>query len=576
MRTRLAQRLLLTSGMGALADWTVFAALVAVVAQMTGGSVFAVAIVTCTRLVPSVLLGPLLAPYAGVFGIRRTLASVDVVRAGLIASLPLLSSLPTLAAVLLALEFASAISAATRESAISGGIDPDRFTSFNTATAIATYGMLPIGGLLAAALTAAWTPLPFVAAGVLQFASAAVTVLTREIDAQPVVRRADVRMTSGLASVRQPGLLRDTVVAVTLGVVAIGMLFSVGATVATDVFGTVSAYGYLLALLAMGTLIGAWGVHNGQKSASGLFLAAVGSSLLASPLAIAGVVILGVGAGITYVDTQSRLQHVARTPEQFAAAFAVIKIGTVGALILAPVLHQLGGTRLVAAGMVVVAGTGAAWYARRIERRGLATVILTTIARPLLRWAVKVHVVGELPKGGAILASNHPNFLDGPVVMSLDDRVRPVAKPQTLPYIRLALRWSGSLIVGRGTVDAAADYLRAGGVVWLAPEGVMTGRSLGKARSGVARMALQAGVPMVPAGVVYANRRVGPVGTVGPRLKAWRPWSRPQVTVVVGQPVHIAPDEGLDEASERLMQRVSELCNVPREVAEPHVMAAVH
>jgi 1-acyl-sn-glycerol-3-phosphate acyltransferase len=591
--------LLATSGIGALADWTVFAALVAMVAGMTGGSVFAVAIVTCARLVPSVVLGPLLAPYSGIIGTRRTLALADALRGGIIALLPLVDGPATLAAALLALEFASALSAATRESAVSAGVDPRTFAAFNTATGVVTYGMLPVGGLVAAALGSVGTGLPFIVAGALHLANAATVASTPEIDGGTRIRRHEVRTLAGIERVRRPGPLRDTVAAATIGVVAIAMLFSVGSVVATDLFGGVERYGYLLALLGVGALIGAGlvssagpvnnagPVNKGMSAASGLLLATMGNAMLAvaapaavstpvtsaapvvsslSPrtiVAVLGVVVIGIGAAVAYVETQSRLQRAARAPEDFAAAFAVIKVGTVMALVAAPVAHAVGGTRTVAGVMVAVAGAGAVWYARRIEGRSIATVVLTALGRPLLRAAVRVDVQGGVPPGGAVLASNHPNYLDGPLMMSIDDRVRPVARPQTLPCVRFALRCSGALIVGRRTIGSAVDHLRAGGLVWLAPEGHMTGASLDKGRTGVARIAAAAGVPVVPVAIRYPEGH-GPVGTVGPALRDWRPWRRSRVTVVFGAPMPVTAEASPEVSTELIMARLSDLAGVPR------------
>ena len=584
VKTRLSRRLLVTAGTGALADWTVFAALVALVAVLTGGSVFAVAIVTCARLLPSVVLGPLLAPYAGMLGTRRTLALADAVRASIIGFLPLIDTLPRLAMALLALEFAAAISAATRESAVSAGVPRTMYTTFNTATGVVTYGMLPLGGLLAAALGSVWQGLPFLAAALLHGGNALVVASTPELDGGTRLRRQEVRVLAGVRRVRAAGPLRDTVAGATVGVVAIAMLFSVGSVIAADIFGEVDRYGYLLTLLGAGALGGAWLVHRGQSAASGLLLAGMGSGLLATPAAVVGVVLIGIGAAIAYVETQSRLQAVAKHPEDFAAAFALIKIGTVVALVAAPAAHTFGGTALVAAAMVTVAGAGALWYAQRIEHRSIAAVALTLFARPLLRGAVRIRVDGQVPAGGAVLASNHPNLLDGPLMMSLDDRVRPVARPQTLRYVRIALRWSGAIIVGREAVAAAVSYLRSGGLVWLAPEGRMTGSYLREGRSGSARMAAAAHVPVIPVAIRYHRRDgqgydgPGAVGTVGPKLRDWRPWRRPTVTVVFGAPIRVAPvgkDLGgtaPEVATAAIMEQVAALSGTP--LADQAVLAA--
>lgn len=558
VQTRLSRRLLGTSAAGALADWTVFAALVALVARMTDGSVFAVAMVTSARLVPSVILGPLLAPYAGLLGARRTIAFADATRGAVIVSLPFMTSLGRLAAALLALEFASALSAATRESVVSTHVAPASFARFNTATAVLTYGMLPIGGVLAAGLGVATPLLPFAVAGAIHAADSALLASTREIAGGRRPRRR-ISPLAGLRGLRRPGPFRDTVAAATLGVLCIAMLFSVGSVVATDLFGRVDRYGYLLGLLGAGALPGAWLAGRGGSAATGLLHATIGSVLLATsslPGGITGTVLIGTGAAVAYVDTQSRLQRVARHPEDFAAAFAIIKMGTVAALVAAPLVQRTAGSQGVATVMVALAAGGTAWYARRVEGRRVAAVLVTALGRPILRAAVRVRVEGRVPDSGAVLASNHPSLLDGPLMMALDDRVRPIAKPQPRPAVALALRLSGALLVGGHALQGAVDHLRRGGLVWLAPEGRMTGAVLGRGRSGAARMATQAGAPVVPVFIDYG-------GTAGPRLQQWRPWRRPVVRVTFGAPMLPGLQEPAETVTRQLMTALSELTGIP-------------
>ena len=100
---------------------------------------------------------------------------------------------------------------------------------------------------------------------------------------------------------------------------------------------------------------------------------------------------------------------------------------------------------------------------------------------------------------------------------------------------------------GRGSaVDAGVAHLRRSGMIWLAPEGGSFRGHLRRPRSGAAVLAAQAGVPIVPLGIRYATE-------AGPRLRDWRPWRRPEVTVVIGEALALAPGEAPEAAAARYM-----------------------
>jgi 1-acyl-sn-glycerol-3-phosphate acyltransferase len=135
---------------------------------------------------------------------------------------------------------------------------------------------------------------------------------------------------------------------------------------------------------------------------------------------------------------------------------------------------------------------------------------------PLLRLLYRPRVRGleHVPReGGAILAANHLSFLD--------DLLLPLVVPRKVVFLAKAeyfdrwyLRWffkgANVIPVRRVSRSAAEDALRAavralrqGHLVGIFPEGTRSpdGR-LYRGRTGVARMALEAGVPVVPVGIV--------------------------------------------------------------------------
>ena len=554
-----ARRLVASAGLCSLADWIVFAALVAVVHRATGGSAFAVAIVTVGRILPSVVLGPLVATRVGGFGLRRTLVAVDVVRAAAVLAIAAAPGAPALVGVILAFELAAAVGAATREAAISTSVPRHLFPELNTATGVLAYGLLPVGGAAAALSLRAGAAAPFVLAAA-AYAASALVVGGAQLGGRRPTLPTDARPSAlaGLAALRAPGALRDVVAVAAVGVLAVAMVFSVAPAVAERVLGDSSRHGLLLCVIGAGALVGALRARRGAAATSGLATATLGTGLVAGPrpVAMVGLVLLGAGAAVAYVATQTRLQSVASGPEQFAAAFAVLKVATIVALIAAPVLATAGGVGAVVAAAALASAAGTSACGRLLDRRGPLSALLVPVGRAVVRAAVRIRIEGALPAQPAVLVSNHPSYLDGPLAMALDARVRPIAKPQRHPIARLGIAVSGALLTGTGATAGAVDHLRRGGLVWLAPEGRRNAGPLSRPRTGAARMAAEAAVPVVPLALRYETPE-------GPRLRDWRPWRRPAVTVVVGEPIPAHGDPG--HVVERAMDSLSGLTGLPRD-----------
>jgi 1-acyl-sn-glycerol-3-phosphate acyltransferase len=164
--------------------------------------------------------------------------------------------------------------------------------------------------------------------------------------------------------------------------------------------------------------------------------------------------------------------------------------------------------------------------------------------------------VGNLPEGGFVLASNHvSNFDPWALGVPLWPRrfLRFMAKSELYWFpMTIILRAGGAFPVRRGeadqeAIDTAISLAREGNVVAMFPEGTRRTKGLRKKwearpRSGAARIALEAGVPLVPAAVKGTDRlaRLGPL------------------RVAYGAPLEL---DGLDaqQATELLMARIAEL-----------------
>ncbi len=176
-----------------------------------------------------------------------------------------------------------------------------------------------------------------------------------------------------------------------------------------------------------------------------------------------------------------------------------------------------------------------------------------------LRWRGRENV----PPGGIVLASNHvSNFDPWPLGYPLwpKRRMRWMGKSELFnPILGPILRRGGAFPVRRGmndreAIERAIELVHEGDIVVMFPEGTRRKKGLRKkfrphAHSGAARIAIVAGVPLVPAAVRGTDRlsRLGPL------------------RVAYGEPVPLEDLAELDHgsaakiATERLMDRIADL-----------------
>jgi len=193
--------------------------------------------------------------------------------------------------------------------------------------------------------------------------------------------------------------------------------------------------------------------------------------------------------------------------------------------------------------------------------------VVAALTWPLLYGVYRLRVRGKenLPSsGGFVLTCNHVSSFDPwPLGMPLWPKrwLRFMAKSELYWWpMRLVLNGAGAFKVRRGQADAeaietAVQLVREGHTVVMFPEGTRRTKGLlkkreARPRTGAARIALEAGVPLVPAAVAGTDRlmRFG-------RLR-----------VSYGSPVDIDDLRGSDdprtasqEATDRLMARIAEL-----------------
>lgn len=174
--------------------------------------------------------------------------------------------------------------------------------------------------------------------------------------------------------------------------------------------------------------------------------------------------------------------------------------------------------------------------------------ILMILFRPWVRGAENIP-----RQGGAILASNHLSFVDS-IFMPLMVR-RPVTFLAKSDYFTgkgvkgALIRWffksTGQLPIDRSGGKASEDSLNTGlGVLerglllGIYPEGTRSPTAkLYRGRTGIARMALEAGVPVVPIAMIDTEK-VQPLGSKYPKIH--------RVGVVIGEPLDFSRFAGME------------------------------
>ncbi|WP_194408784.1 lysophospholipid acyltransferase family protein [Microbacterium cremeum] len=184
-------------------------------------------------------------------------------------------------------------------------------------------------------------------------------------------------------------------------------------------------------------------------------------------------------------------------------------------------------------------------------------------------WLMKYVVIGPIVKaiwrpwivgrrnvpaeGAAILASNHLSFVDSIFLPLMIDR--PVAFLAKSDYFtgkglkgwatRMFFKATGQIPIDRSggkaseaSLNTGLQVLGRGDLLGIYPEGTRSpDGKLYRGRTGIARMALEAHVPVVPVVMVDTDTMM-PIGTRVPRIA--------RVGVVIGEPLDFSRFEGME------------------------------
>jgi len=189
--------------------------------------------------------------------------------------------------------------------------------------------------------------------------------------------------------------------------------------------------------------------------------------------------------------------------------------------------------------------------------RRLGIGLMNGLWRPrvLGAWRVPAH-------GPVILAGNHSNLVDGPMIIGTAPRPAHflVKKEMFVGPMDPFLRGVGHVSVDRDSVDRAAvtvalAVLERGGVLGIFPEGTRGEGDFARLRSGLAYFAVRSGAPVVPVAVLGSARRG--------RVISGLPPLRSRIDVIFGEPFTVGDGSGrrtrtaMDAATVRIQERLT-------------------
>lgn len=197
--------------------------------------------------------------------------------------------------------------------------------------------------------------------------------------------------------------------------------------------------------------------------------------------------------------------------------------------------------------------------------RAFLTPFLMVAFRPKVKGLRNVPATGPL-----ILASNHLSFSDSifmPLVVSR--KVTFLAKSEyfTSPGLKGFIKKLTFIALGQVPIDRSGGkrseaalltglrLLKENHCLGIYPEGTRSpdGR-LYKGRTGIARMAIESGAPVVPV-AMYNTAEIQPTGQIVPKVR--------RVEMVFGEPMYFTGDstdlDVLREATNKLMEKIAEL-----------------
>jgi dTMP kinase len=337
-------RLWLAQVLSSTGDWIGFVAIVALATRLEGAAsgAAAVGIVMSARLIPGFFFAPVAGVLVDRWDRRRVMVSCDLVRGGVLATLPFVTTLWGLVLASLALEVATLLWSPAKEASVPNLVPAANLTAANSLSLAAAYGTFPVASLLFALLAkiAEWLGgvhtlgflritdesvafyfdlLTFVGSAALISTLGLISNRTDQVGSLARVR-VRIDFSSAFRDVREgwhfmfsTPTVRAVMVSLSTGLIGGGMVVPLGDVFSRQVLGGGSAgFGLLLSALGFGMAGGVLvlsaverrlpktHVFSASVFGAGLSLVA-GASMSSLTPAMLCVALLGVCAGSVYV-----------------------------------------------------------------------------------------------------------------------------------------------------------------------------------------------------------------------------------------------------------------------------------
>jgi dTMP kinase len=358
-----------------LGDWLGLLATTAMAQQLSGGSYatanFAIAGVFIARLLPAVFLGPIAGVIADRFDRRRLMFNVDIMRAALYISIPIVNTYFWLYTAMILVECLTLFWSPAKEASVPNLVPRDKLESANQVSLLAAYGTAPIAAILFSILTllssaiAAISPLiPSSSIDIalyinaISFLFAAWTVFGIKEIPKGAAAKSDnssnvgQSLIQGWKAVSESKIIRGLIIGMVGAFSAAGAVIGLARTFVGDLGGGDAAYGVLFGAVFTGLAIGiAFGpkifaqfsrrrLFGASLTTSGIFLVllALISNLV---LSVIIVTILGAFSGIAWVTGFTMLGmevHDEIRGRTFAFVQSLIRITLVAVLAIAPII----------------------------------------------------------------------------------------------------------------------------------------------------------------------------------------------------------------------------------------------
>jgi 1-acyl-sn-glycerol-3-phosphate acyltransferase len=195
----------------------------------------------------------------------------------------------------------------------------------------------------------------------------------------------------------------------------------------------------------------------------------------------------------------------------------------------------------------------------------------------MLKMDVRKHK--PFPDGAKIIAVNHPSTTDPFFIASMLRQQSFIMIKDLLfqvPLLGIYLRRAGHIpvVAGKGqeAIDRAVELLKQGRTVVIFPEGIISPLEGGfhQARTGVGRIALMSGAPVIPVGIHLQRNRLHSIrSTVGGQVEYGHWYLRGPYNVTTGTPLHFSGSAD-DRAyvrivSDTVMHHIIELAHESKE-----------